>query len=227
MKDITVRKLNAGRRSLDFVEAHGAPFPARSRGSELIATMRTAVTTMETEGARQEAAERDRKEATDEKDAASAALLEQLRGYNRIARGMKKLTPGIANLFAMPRNNSDQALLNAARAIYAAASANPEPFTERGMPADFLTSLEAAINRFTRAIAAQDEALRRQTSATAALNTAEKQLTDAMSEFSPIVVTQFQNDPAVLAEWRSASRVERAPRRTKQPTPTEPKPPTT
>lgn len=227
MKDITVRKLNAGRRSVDFAEAHGAAFTGRSRAGELVVIIRTAVATMETEGAKQEAAERDRKEATDEKEAAGDALVERMRGYNRIARGMKKLMPGIASQFAMPRSNSDQAILNTAHAMHAAASANPEAFTARGMPADSQTAFEAAINRFTNAIDAQDAALRRQTNATAALNAAEKQLTDALSEFSPIVVTHFQNDPAVLAEWKSASRVERAPRRAKQTRTTTPKPPTT
>jgi hypothetical protein len=226
MKDIAVRYLNTGRRVVDFTEQRATAFPAHSRGSELFTVIRTAVATMETEGAKQEAAERDRKEATDRKEAARAGLLGRLRQMNRTARGMKKLVPGISSQFAMPRTYGDQAVLNTARVFREAASTMTAEFTARGLPDDFLTALDASIQSMEEAIDAQDEALGQQTAATAAVAAAQRQLIDALGEFSPIVRNQFQDDPATLAAWKSASRVERAPHKPKTKTKTQTPQPT-
>ncbi len=215
MKDITVRHLNTGRRVIEFVHSRAMSFIIRSRGDVLFTAIKTAVATMETEGAKQEAAERARKEATDRKEAARDALLELLRQINRTARGMKKLVPGISSQFAMPRSHGDQIILNTARAFRAAATPVAAEFTGRGLPDDFLTALDASINLMDEAIDAQDEALGQQTTATAAVNAAQQQLIDALTEFSTIIRNQFRDDPATLAAWRSASRVERAPQKAK------------
>lgn len=224
MKDVAIRRLDMGRRVVDFTDTHAASFPAGSRAAGLIDTINTSVSDLETAGAKQEAAARAGQEATDQRDAAVAALLDQMRAINRTARGMDKLHPGLASLFRMPRSSGDQALLNTARAFLKEATPIAAEFTGRGLPANFLTAFEAAINAVTTAIDAQDAALGEQTSSTAAIAAAQKQLTDAVGELSPIVRNIFSNDPATLAAWESASHVERAPKKAKKAAPLPPKP---
>jgi hypothetical protein len=212
MEDITLRYLGMGRRATDFTASRASFFPAGSRGSELITTISAAVTALETEGAKQDAADLDGQQATDEKDAAMAELQDLLRPINQTARGMEKLFPGIGGRFRMPRGSA-QNFLNRARAYIAEATPMAAEFTSRGFPANFLTTLEATASRVESAISRQNEALAAQTAATAAVKLAQQQLVDAVHEFSPIVRNTFREDPATLAAWESASHVERPPKK--------------
>ena len=214
MQDTTLRYLNMGRRVTDFNETYATSFPAGSRGSQLITVINTAVETLERQGARQDAADLDGQQATDEKNAALAALVNLLRPINQTARGMEKLFPGIGGRFRMPRG-SDQNFINRARAYIEEATPLAAEFTSRGLPADFTETLDAAVTRVESAIDRQNAALGAQTTASAAVKAAQQQLVDAVREFSPIVRNTLRDDPAALAAWESASHVERAPRRAK------------
>lgn len=222
MEDINIRYLQMGRRVSDFAQVHAANFPANSRASELIAAINAAVTTMETQGAKQDAADIAGKQATDEKDAARAALLDRMRPINRTARGMEKLFPGIGAQFAMPRGGGVQPVINRAQAFIAAGTPIGAEFVKRGLPSNFLTELEAAIAPMMNASEAQNRALTEQTDATAAINDAQQQLMDAVRELSPIVRNTFQADAGAVAAWKSASRVERPPKKKKQAPPPPP-----
>lgn len=214
MKDITRNHLERGRRVADFNAAHAASFPAGSRASVLATEISAAVTTMETSGAKQDAAELDRQQATDQKDAARLVLLNLMRAVSGTARGMERLFPGITARFRMPRG-SDQNLLDRARAFIEEATPMAADFTGRGLPADFLTTLEAAAVALEAAMTSQNQALAAQTNATAALGVTQRQLAAAVSEFSPIVRNIFAGNPATLAEWESVRHVRRAPKKAK------------
>lgn len=214
MKDITRNHLDRGRRVADFNAAHAASFPAGSRASVLTTEIGAAVTALETLGAKQDAAELDRQQATDQKDAVRLILLSLLRAISGTARGMERLFPGITARFRMPRG-SDQNLLDRARAFIVEATPMAADFTGRGLPVNFLTALEAAAVALEAAITSQNQALAAQTNATAALLVTQKQLSAAVSEFSPIVRNIFAGDPATLAEWESASHVKSAPKKAK------------
>lgn len=222
MNDTTLRHLNMGRRVVVFTETHAASFPAGSRGSQLITILEAVTTALETQGAKQDAADLDGQRATEEKNAALDALLDLMRPINQTARGMEKLFPGIGGRFKMPRG-SDQNFINRARAFIAEATPMAAEFTSRGLPANFLTTLDAAITQVENAVDAQNAALGQQTTATAAVKAAQQQLTEAVREFSPIVRNILREDPAVLAAWESASHVERAPKKAqKKPAPPPP-----
>jgi hypothetical protein len=224
MEDINIRHLDMGRRVRDFAGTNAAAFPAGTRASELIAVVSAAVAALEAVGAKQDAARVAGKQATDQKDAARAALLDRMRPINRTARGMEKLFPGIGAQFAMPRGGGDQPVLNRAQAFVAQATPIAVEFTKRGLPANFVSGLAAAINPMMSAIEAQNEALGEETAATAAVTAAQAQLKDAVRELSPIVSNVFHDDPARLAAWQSASRVERAPKKKKAAPPPPPPP---
>lgn len=215
MNDTTLRYLDMGRRVTDFTGTHASSFAAGSRGSQLMTAITAAVTALETHGAKQDAADLDRQQATEEKKAALAALLDLMRPINQTARGMEKLFPGIGGRFRMPRG-SDQNFINRARAFIEEATPMSAEFTHRGLPTDFLTTLETATAAVESAIDRQNAAFGAQTSATAAVKTAQQQLVDAVREFAPIVRNTLRDDPAALAAWESASHVQRAPKRAKK-----------
>ena len=212
MEDFILRHLEMGRRATDFIITYAAAFPAASRASALIAIINAAVKTLETAGNKQDAADLDGQQATDEKQAALAVLVGLMRPINQTARGMEKLYPGISSRFKMPRGSA-QNFINRARAYIAEGTPMAAEFTSRGFPANFLTTLEAAVVAVESAIDRQNQARNAQTAATASLVAAQQQLVDAVHEFNPIVRNVFSADPAALAAWESASHVERAPKK--------------
>jgi hypothetical protein len=197
----------------EFAIAHSADFPAASRGAVVIAALQTAITETEKQAAAQDAANLDRQEATEEKQAAINTLLTLMRAVNSTARSMDSLFPGMADQFKMVRSNGDQATLNRARAYITEATPIQARFTDRGLPATFLADLQTAIDAVEEADNRQSAALAAQTAATAGVTAALKELRAAMREFGSIARNTYRNDPATLAAFKSASRVERAPKK--------------
>ena len=226
MNDTQVRELESARRSRQFTIDHPAPVPARSRGAVLVTELQAAIIETEEQAARQVAAMLDRQESTEQKKSAMERLRGQLRPINQTARSIDKLIPGIAKQFKMPRGG-DQATINLARAYISAATPIPGEFTSRGLPETFLTDLQATLDEIAAADNHQSAALAALTAATAAVAQALKRLRQILRELDVIISNYYRNDPPTLAAWKSASHVEKAPRRTQEgdPPPTSPSTP--
>ena len=138
---------------------------------------------------------------------------------NSTARSIDDLFPGMADQFKMVCSNGDQAMLNRARAYITEATPIQERFTDRGLPVTFLDDLQTAIASVEEADNHQSAALIALTAATAGVAEALKQLRAAMKEFEAIARNTYRNDPETLAAFKSASRVERAPKQAKQAAP--------
>ena len=113
----------------------------------------------------------------------------------------------------------------AARAFVAAALPLKAEFVKRGMPADFLDDLEADIAALEEAQTRKIEGRDSHVGATAAIDDEIERGMNAVQELDPAMRNTFAHNAAKLAAWTSASRVERAPRRTKNNNPPE-QPPT-
>jgi hypothetical protein len=218
MKDSEIRQLDRSRRVRQFADALVPPLTHGSRAAELIAIVGDSSAQCTEQAARQDAAALDRQESTEQKEAAIKTLLRQMKPVSQTARAMDKQSPGIADQFRMPPD-ADEKILNRARAYISAATLIPEQFTSRGLPANFLEEMQAAIDAVMAADARQSAALAAQVAATASLADALKREREAMRELDPIMRNLLRDDPAQLAAWESASRIERAPRRTKTQTP--------
>lgn len=215
MQDSEVRQLDRGQRVRQLLSTLAPPFPDGSRGAELSTALVEAITQTQQQAAKQDAAALDRQESTEQKEAAINSLLEEMRAVNRTARSINKQFPGIADQFRMP-GDSDQATLNRARAFIVAATPIAVEFTSRGLPDSFLADLQKAIERVEAAETRQSAALAAQTAATAGVAAALKRELDAVHELDAIMRNRFRNDPATLAAWKSASRIERAPKKAKK-----------
>jgi hypothetical protein len=141
---------------------------------------------------------------------------------------MALTTPGLADKFRIPHNQSNQTVLAVARAALSDALPFKAEFIRRGMPANFLEDLQADIDVMERAIERKAQGAGSQVAATAAIDTEIERGMNAVRELDPVMRNTFSSDPATLAAWQSASHVERPPRRTPpRPTPTTPTPPAT
>lgn len=148
---------------------------------------------------------------------ARAALQRAIDAIFRIARSM-----GLGAQFQRPVNDTDEALLNTARSYAVNALPLKPQFIAHEMAADFIDDLNEDIADLEAAVATQGNAVGDHVSASAALDEALVRCDDIVRKLDPIMKNKYTNNAGALAEWISASHVERAPRRRTPPAPAPP-----
>jgi hypothetical protein len=131
-------------------------------------------------------------------------------------------TDGLAGKFLMPHNNADQALLNSARAFAADAVAFQVQFVSVGLAADFITHLNTDITVFEALITGKGSGVSQHAGAAGGLEDIAHKAAVALHVLNTVVRNTYKNDPAKLAEWATASHVEKhtpVPRVTPAPAP--------
>lgn len=152
---------------------------------------------------------------THNKSGAREDLLGILSAMKRTARNI----PGQEEKFDFGEKPKDQELLTLARTAHAEALPIKAEFTKRGMRIDFLEVLQAGADAIELALARRSEQTRTHVNATATIDDMIEGGVRIVRELDAIMRNAFADDPGRLAAWESASRVERAPRRSK-PAPT-------
>jgi len=209
-------------RAHNFINARVADFAVGGVVLQAHNNLGTARTRLSTHGGRQASGHSSVRSATESRAAARAALREDLEAIARTAKAMADEISGIEQKFRLPRGNNDQNLLNVARAFAADAAPLAAQFIAHEMPADFLTDLNDDIAALEAAIAVQAEGVEDHVGSRAAIGQA---LEDGLKEIRTMdagIRNKYANDPATLAEWTSASHIERAPKRSAAPAPPPP-----
>jgi hypothetical protein len=193
-----------------FGEKYAADFAATSIGGQQLAIIRAAVTGTASLGAAQVSGADGTHSGVLSKVACRQHLHDDLLGIATAAHSLVLLgTAELDGKFLMPRSGGDQAMLNAARAFQIDAVPFTAQFISLGLAADFLTQLGAAITAFEAAIAAKGSALGTQAGATGGLEATAHQAAIALHVLNTIVKNTCKNDPAKLAEWATASHIEK------------------
>jgi hypothetical protein len=212
MKDAETRRLETFIRVRQFGATHGAAFPADSRGKEVLDEIDSAIADMEEHSTAQDSHKLGAKQGTSLLSAARESLREDLSALHQTAHAAARTSPGIAEKFQMPGRLRDQELLARARNFAQEAEASKQEFSRRGMRPDFLAHLSADIAAFEQLIDGRAKEEGARVAATAAIDGAIEHGMEAVRELDAIVGNVFRDDPAALAEWTSASHVERAAR---------------
>ncbi len=156
---------------------------------------------------------------TQSKAASREELIRDLTAIYRTARSMSDDFPGVEEKFRVNPELKDRDLLTFARTAAAEALTLKAEFLKRGIRVDFLEDLAADTAAFEQALSNRTEQKHAHVGATASID----DLIDAglkrVRQLDPIMRNVFEDNTPKLAAWLSASRVERAPRRSK-PTPT-------
>ena len=138
---------------------------------------------------------------------------------SRNARDIAKNNEAFVNKFRIPRQNlNDVLLLETARAFYDDSAAVSTTFIEYGFPATFRADLDALIEEFDDAINAQDSALRERVASNATIDDVVDNALTGRRTLLVIVPNIFSGNPGKLADWASASYIEKLPK-TKKATP--------
>jgi hypothetical protein len=200
-------------RVCDFGTAHANDFTATSLGTLTFRALDEVIAEIESLSGHEASARGTARQGTETRSQARAALRDDLEAISRTARVMADDVPGINEKFRVPRNANDQELMNAARAFLADATPLKAQFIAHEMPADFLEDLQSDIDAMLAAINSQSSGVGSHVAANAALDDAMDRGNDLCRKLDAIVRNKYANNPAVLAEWTSASHTERAPRR--------------
>lgn len=134
---------------------------------------------------------------------------------------IKKNNPDFDNVFVVEgKNLNDAKLLETGRAFFGDLTpAVRALFVAYGHEADFHEELEDEIEDFADSISAQGEAFRNRVGANADIDVLLSDVLKAINTLEVIMPKLLKGNPGKLAEWLSAVKIEKAPKRTK-PTPT-------
>jgi hypothetical protein len=203
-----IRRYDMLLRVRDFGIRHAADFPANSLGSRLFATVGAAVSDLTSHAAVQTS--NTARQSVSSKAVARATLLEDLEIINQTARAMALELPNLDSQFRMPRGSGDHVLLNAAHAFLTDATPLKNAFISYALPQDFLETLQSNINDFEAAITTKHSATSARVAATASIDETLSRGMTAAQQLKAVVKNRYRNNPAVLAEWTTASHVAQA-----------------
>lgn len=213
MRDSEIRVSEAIVRVRDFGLQNTSDFPAASLGGQKFAALNALVTEIDQLGAEQSEGQGAARTSTGAKRVARNAVRAAMRAISDTAVAMESAHPGITNTFRMPKNNGDEALINAARAFVSSATPLKNEFIQHEMPATFIEDLTSTIADFESAAGSKNLNTGKRVSATAALKDALERGMQLKRELDPIVRNKYRANAAKLAAWVSASHVQRAPKR--------------
>ncbi len=223
MNDSENRKRETIVRVRDFGTGHAGDFAATSLANQIFNQFATALTKLDELAASQ--ASGAPREGTSTRDDAREELRRRMEAISRTARAIAIDTPGLGEKFRVPRGENDQTLLAAARAFAADAVPFAAQFVAHELPATFIDDLKASIANLEAAIGDQSGAVGGRVGARAGIAAILEEATIALRKLDPIIRNKYANDPATLAEWTSASHIERAPKRKAESSPSTPPPP--
>jgi hypothetical protein len=193
-----------------FGTKYAADFPAGSVGAAQFGIINNAVTTLGSLGTTQVSGVNSVQNSVLAKAIGRQHLHDDLIAINDAAHSLVLTgNTALAGKFPMPPHHGDQALLNSARAFANDAAPFTALFTSVGLPADFITHLNADITMFETANSSKGSSMLAQGGATGGIVDAAHKAAIALHVLDTVVKNTYKSNPQRLAEWTIASHVEK------------------
>jgi hypothetical protein len=213
MNDVQRRRHERSNRVISFCQQLAEPFPPNSRGATALASLADATEQSEELDAAQSTHRRDAQQGTSRRKEFREKLRELLRAINKTTRAIGKENAAVRDKFGTSVSRlDDQSLLSVARSYLAEATPIKALFLEYDMPANFLETLSSTINDFEQAVSQQNTGAGGRTQARAGIDELQERSDDELEKLDTVMRNKFRSDPAMLAAWENARRMERAPR---------------
>jgi hypothetical protein len=206
MKAKTRRKIEAGRRALDFTLAHPDPSAGYAttlamlqdrlaRAEQLITLQRDQIGQV-------------RRSTVQKRDLRRIMGRSQLRHLARVAEGAAKENPELAQKFVvLPERVPYLEFQASARAMLAEAQTQKELLVKHGLADTLLEGLVKNVNLFEQALGQGTEARRTHVGASAELDLIGDEIIHLVKVMDTLNRFRFADAGEVLAEWESASNV--------------------
>ena len=209
MNNLDQRLLAAFQRVNEFGIAHGADFTPGGPAAKAFAFIATLVPKADTDASTQVAGKGEEQAGTGSRAAVRLALHSELASITATAHSIALNTPGFDNKFHLPRSGSDKALLASAMSFVTEGTPLIALFVACEMPADTFTVTQTLIEQFKATGVDQDAGEFKQVGATAAMKDNRHKGVLMLETLKGIVPNKYKGNPVVLAEWHTASHVER------------------
>lgn len=184
-------------------------FPAGSDEAEQLAENNAVIDLIEQYGGDQALGKGNVRFAFNSKGIAREVLRGQMAEISTIARTYVYTIPGIDLIFNIPGNLSDAELLALGRAFAAQSVQYEAEFKKRGLNANFIANLNAAIAAFEASLTPPEAASDSKVEATAQLGQAVRRGMISRNILKGIMKIKLKNNPARLRAWLSACHLER------------------
>ena len=219
MFNLIKRRLDAFDRVVDFGATHTLT-PVLALATELYTQVETIATDLRTCEGGQCSGRGDYLGGASRRQQAKKALLAKMRPLNRIARALDRdQYPEARAQYRMPTRGGYEGIIGQANAFLAALPTMKAVFISHGLVADFDEQLQSATDELIAATERKNNGRIAQVSNTAGLMAKSKEGMRVLRQLDGIMSARYESDPALLAGWKTACRVERAPRRTPAGTP--------
>ena len=209
MKKQTKREMN----TMDRVDIFGKKpeLILTPKETSLFATVSTSLTTLRAWSAGQVSGKSTYREGAAERRALRRQVHLAMKDIAELAKSMQEEGQiGMAELFRMPRHPTYAELLATAESFASLAEPISAQFVTRGLDATFVADLRALITAFAGATGGKVNGGIDWTAGTAGMAATAAAGMKAVRTLRPIMRVHLKNDPALLAAWNAAARVERA-----------------
>ena len=182
-----------------------------ARGTALFGSIATAATQMQTHATKQIGGKGERHAGSTERVRIGELLRLELVDIGNTGRSLDpEEFPGVGAQFRLPTSGTYQALRATAQAYQEAIGPIKAAFVARAYPADFDEKLAEQIAAFETATQQKARGRQQRRGATAGLQFTMQKAKTAIDELDSILSVYYRyNDPALLAVWKLAKRVQR------------------
>ena len=130
-----------------------------------------------------------------------------MRPIRRIARAKLATAPELPDLVAPSTGVRNGDFVKNAEALASSAAKHEKVFVSKGMAADFLVQLNAAIAQLGASRDAQSEAAVRGQAATKSITEANKNARDLLAVLDSVITPAVRHNAQLLAEWKASKKI--------------------
>jgi hypothetical protein len=146
-------------------------------------------------------------EAVNQTELRKTFVTQFMEPIGHIAKGALKTSTDYAALSVASSRLRKSDFLGAAQAMADAAAKYQATFTTGGMPADFLTQLNAAIATLTASKVAQDRAVSRRAAATTGIAATDQTAKQIIGVLNGVIAPALATNSPLLKDWESTKRI--------------------
>jgi hypothetical protein len=226
LNDKQRRIIERGARSAAFGAANAADFPADSKGAELFASLNAALANFDTLQIVKATSISTRQQGTAGRHDVRESLRAQVLAVSNTTKVIATEHSEVRGRFQYARkDHSDRTLIATARSFARAVPPFKALFIQYELPQNFIESLEADADVLEQQIALQNEGSGARVTTNASIEQGLEGVDECVGKLDVVVRNKYRNDPAKLAAWESAHRLERAARKRSNGTPQTPQTP--
>lgn len=209
MNTFTLKHSERGLRVTSHVESQPEDFPVGSKAASLSSQIKQELSKLAELDVTRSSSMSKRKQGTNARENARKQLLRLIRAVADTADVIALEHADIKGMFVRPQKNAnDQTLVSDARSFAEKAASHVGLFTENGLYSTFIDDVRSYADSLEHSMQIQTESVGERVRTNAETTEIIRRLNDLIARLDVIVRNKHRDDPAKLAAWESACRLE-------------------